>query len=401
MPAIMTDATARNAKPKAKKYRLAVGDGSGLYLEIHPNNAKYWRQKYYFAGKEKVASHGVYPEVTLKEARETAAGTRKLLSGGTDPVVARKVAKVVLVETTKCTVANLFDLWKEDNAPHVTEKHIYDTAKILENHVMPAIGKMPARMITPDHILAIVNAAKTKSGAFTANRIRQILGQVFRFGVTQRKVDADPTRDLVRSVRVPKRKGYKALTTPATLAPLLKAIEGYTGSPSLYYSLKLAPHLFVRPSELRTMEWSEINWKESRWELPAEKMKMRQPHIVPLSRQVLAMLEELKKISGGDRYVLPSPQGKKNRPVSNTSFRYALDTIGFMDQMTGHGFRATARTILDEVLGYRPDWIEHQLAHSVKDPNGNAYNRTTHIDGRAKMMQHWSDFLDATRAQAS
>ena len=214
------------------------------------------------------------------------------------------------------------------------------------------------------------------------------------------RAERDPSTDLKGALREPKKKHFTAITEPKHVGPLLVAIDGFAGSATVRAALRLSALLFCRPGELRHMEWKEINWDEERWELPAEKMKVRQPHIVPLAKQSLAILTETRRLTGNGRYVFPSARGR-SRPLSENGVRTALRTMGYdNDTMTPHGFRAMARTILDEVLAYRVDYIEHQLAHAVKDTNGRAYNRTAHLAGRREMMQHWADYLDQLRAAA-
>ena len=220
---------------------------------------------------------------------------------------------------------------------------------------------------------------------------------MFRFAVATGRAQRDPAQDLRGALAANVTKHLAAITDPKEVAKLLQAIDSFRGTPAVAAALKLSPLLFVRPGELRHMEWAEINWDEARWEISAEKMKMRQPHIVPLSTQAIAILRELEPITGRSKYVFPSARGA-SRPLSENGVRVALRTMGFTnEQMTPHGFRAMARTILDEVLGYRVDWIEHQLAHAVKDANGRAYNRTSHLRDRKKMMQGWADYLDALK----
>jgi len=263
--------------------------------------------------------------------------------------------------------------------------------------LFPHIGHRPIAEINPPELLATLRRTESRGSIETANRAKQIAGQVFRYAVATGRAERDPTPDLKGALATPKVKHHATLTDPKDVAGLLRTIEGFTGTPTVAAALKLSPLLFCRPGELRYMEWAEINWDESRWEIPAEKMKMRLPHIVPLPAQAIVILRNLQPITGRGRFVFPSARGA-SRPLSENGVRVALRTMGYTnDQITPHGFRAMARTLLDEVLGYRVDWIEQQLAHAVKDANGRAYNRTTHIKERTKMMQGWADYLDALK----
>ena len=233
-----------------------------------------------------------------------------------------------------------------------------------------------------------------------AHRARQTAGQVFRYAVATGRAERDPSADLRGALQSKTKKHYAAITEPGEVGRLLLAIDAFQGTPVVKTALQLSPILFQRPGEIRAMEWQEINWDEARWELPADKMKMGQPHIVPLPSQAVALLKELRRLTGRGKYVFPSARGA-SRHLSDNGVRTALRTLGYDNEtMTPHGFRAMARTLLDEVLNFRVDWIEHQLAHAVKDPNGRAYNRTSHLDGRTKMMQDWADYLDDLKAGA-
>ena len=392
----LSDAAVKNASPREKTYKLT--DGGGLYLEVMPNGSKYWRQKYRFAGKEKRLALGVYPAVTLKAARKAAREARELLAAGTDPGDTKRQEKLA-----RCVAAtNTFEAvaleWYAKEAPNWSENHATRNKWLLEKRLFPWLGRRPIGEITPPELLAALRRTESRGIVETAHRAKQVAGQVFRYAVATGRAERDPTPDLKGALATPKEKHLAAITDPKEAGDLLRAIDGYRGTPAVTAALKLSPLLFCRPGELRQMEWAEINWDESRWELPAEKMKMRLPHIVPLCRQALEILRELEPITGRGRYVFPSARGA-SRPLSENGVRTALRALGYTnEQMTPHGFRAMARTILDEVLGYRVEWIEHQLAHAVKDANGRAYNRTSHLKDREKMMQGWADYLDALKA---
>jgi integrase len=389
----------KQAKPQDKPRKLA--DGGGLHLLIQPNGAKYWRYKYRFAGKEKLLALGVYPEVSLKDARGAHQQARKKLAIGIDPGSARKVEKL----TRHLAAAESFEAvareWYDQTMPQKSESYRVRTGRILEKDLYPVIGNRPIGEIAPAELLAALRRIEARGANDIAHRAKQTAGQVFRFAVATGRAERDPSADLKGALK-PKgqKKHHAAITDPQELGSLLVAIDSFEGTPTVKTALTLSPLLFQRPGEIRAMEWAEINWEESRWELPAEKMKMGQPHIVPLCQQAIAALHEIQPLTGRGKYVFPSARGA-SRCLSENAVRVALRTLGFdNDTMTPHGFRATARTILDEVLGYRVDWIEHQLAHAVKDANGRAYNRTSHLKDRANMMQGWADYLDNLKVQA-
>ncbi|TGD74152.1 DUF4102 domain-containing protein [Mangrovimicrobium sediminis] len=394
----LTATEVKQAKPGAKPRKLA--DGRGLYLLVQPNGAKYWRYKYRYAGKEKSLALGVYPEVSLKEARRAHQKARDRLTENTDPGEVRKVEKL----TRHLASAESFEaIAREWFATRMVEKsvsHRERTLRALEKDLFPALGNRPIAAINAPELLAALRRIESRGAVETAHRAKQTAGQVFRFAVATGRAERDPSGDLKGALKNPKKKHLAAITDPAELGCLLQAMEHFQGTPVVKTALLLSPLLFQRPGEIRSMEWAEINWEEKRWELPAEKMKMRLPHIVPLSTQAAALLRALHPLTGRGRYVFPSARGA-SRCLSENGVRTALRTLGYSnDTVTPHGFRATARTLLDEVLGYRVDWIEHQLAHAVKDTNGRAYNRTTHLEGRREMMQRWADYLDTLKVAA-
>jgi integrase len=369
-----------------------------MYLQIHPNGARYWRHDYRYAGKRKTLALGVYPEVSLKEAREKHQEARSKLSQGIDPGEVRKVEKL----TRHLAAAESFEAvgreWFNQVMPGKSKSYQDRTGRILEKDLFPYLGNRAVASITPLELLSVLQRVEGRGANDMAHRAKQTAGQVFRYAVVTGRVESDPSRDLTGALKPRrKKKHYAAITDPAKVGPLLVAMDNFQGSLVVKTALLLSPLLFQRPGEIRAMEWGEINWDEARWEIPAEKMKMGQPHIVPLCNQALELLRELQRHTGRGRYVFPSPRGS-SRCLSENGVRTALRTLGYDNEtMTPHGFRAMARTILDEVLGYRVDWIEHQLAHAVRDANGRAYNRTAHLDGRTEMMQGWADYLDQLR----
>lgn len=394
----LTAAAIKNAKPESKPRKLA--DGGGLYLLIDRKGSKYWRYDYRYLGKRKTLALGVYPEITLKEAREAHYEARRQLGQGIDPGEVRKVEK----QTRHLAAADSFEAigreWFNQVMDDKSESYRDRTGRILEKDLYPYLGNRPIASITPPEILAVLHRIERRGAVDIAHRATQAAGLVFRYAVATGRAERDPTGDLKGALKPKNKKHHAAITEPTEVGRLLMVMDTFQGTAVVNAALRLSALLFQRPGEIRSMEWAEINWEAQRWELPAEKMKMRLPHIVPLSRQALEILGELNRLTGRGRYVFPSARGA-SRAMSDNAVRTALRTIGYTnDQMTAHGFRAMARTLLDEVLGYRVDWIEHQLAHAVKDPNGRAYNRTSHLEGRVEMMQAWADYLDQLRQDA-
>lgn len=392
----LSDTAIRKAKPAVKTQRLF--DGGGLYLEIAPGGSKWWRQKYRFLDKEKRLAHGTYPDVSLTEARDKRDAARKLLAAGIDPGEHRKAARAAQQERA----ANSFEVvareWFSKQKPSWVDSHSDKILLRLENDVYPWLGARPIAEVTAKELLKTINRIVDRGAVDSAHRALQNCGQVFRYAIVTGRAERNPATDLRGALPPNKKAHMAAMLEPDAIGGLLRAIDAYSGSFVTKCALKLAPLLFVRPGELRQAEWSEIDLQGQQWNLPADKMKMREPHLVPLSRQAIAVLEELQPLTGRGLYVFPSARSQR-RPMSNNAILAALRRMGFAkDEMSGHGFRAMARTILDETLHFRPDYIEHQLAHAVKDPNGRAYNRTAHLPERRKMMQAWADHLDALKS---
>ncbi|MEP4487174.1 MAG: integrase arm-type DNA-binding domain-containing protein [Halioglobus sp.] len=386
------------AKPRDKRWKLS--DEKGMYLLIMPNGSMYWRVKYRYAGKEKTLALGVYPEVSLSNAREKRSEARKLLANDVDPGQLKKIKKLSLAQQADDSFQAIATEWFETKMCERSQSHKDRTWSALNRDMFPQIGNMPIANIKAPALLLALRKIESRGAIETAHRAKQTAGQIFRYAVATGRAERDPSGDLKGALKNPKKKHHAAITEPKEVGKLLVAIDGYMGTPAVKTALQLSPILFVRPGELRHMEWKEINWEEERWEIPAEKMKIKLPHIVPLSRQAIYLLSEQSKLTGQGRYVFPSARGG-NRPLSENGVRTALRTLGYGNEdMTPHGFRAMARTILDEVLEYRVDWIEHQLAHAVKDANGRAYNRTSHLAERKKMMQCWADYLYDLRENA-
>lgn len=389
----LTELAIKQAKPKEKPYKLP--DGNGSYLEVMPSGSKYWRFKYRYGGKEKRLAFGVYPAVSLSTVRERTRLAKTDLAQGNDPGALKKQIKYTkqlsTANTFAAVAAEFVDKRKREGAAEVTISKI---EWILRQKLCPRIGGIPVAEIKPLQLLAALRLIEQDGLHETANRAKRVASQVLRYAVATGRAERDMTQDLKGALVAVKPKHRAAITDPIELEKLLVAIDGYRGTPEVKAALQLTPLLFQRPGEIRHMEWAEIDWEQGCWEIPAEKMKMRLAHIVPLSTQALTILRGLQTITGSGRYVFPSAR-RGGRPLSENGVLAALRTLGYnSEQVTPHGFRATARTILDEVLGFRVDNIEQQLAHAVKDANGRAYNRTKHLPERKKMMQIWADYLD-------
>lgn len=392
----LTDTTIRNAKPQDKPYRLA--DGGGMYLEVAPAGGKWWRLKYRIGGKEKRLSLGVYPDVSLASARERREEARKLIADGVDPSENRKAQKAAIAESAANSFETIGREWFAKFGPGWVPGHGDKIIRRLARDIFPWIGARPVSELNAPELLKVLRRIEERGSIETAHRALQNCGQILRYAIATGRAVRDVTGDLRGALAPVKGKHHAAITEPKELAPLLRAIHGYEGSLVTRTALQLAPLLFVRPGELRSAEWAHINLDAAEWRYTVTKTQTE--HIVPLSRQAVALLRELQPLTGSGRYAFPSTRSDK-RPMSDVTLLAALRRLGFSkEQATVHGFRATARTILDEVLGFRPDLMEHQLAHAVRDANGRAYNRTAHLEARRDMMQKWSDYLDQLREGA-
>jgi integrase len=393
----LSDTKIRAAKPTGKQ--VTMFDGGGLYLLVTPSGGKLWRFKYRFEGKEKLLSLGTYPEISLSDARQRREDAKRLLANGADPGAVRKAQKQAETDETE-TFEVIAREWHTKFKQQWSECHTKTTLARLEHDLFPWLGNRPIKDIKAPELLATLRKAENRGALELAHRLRTISGQVFRYALATGRAERDPSGDLRGALPTPPEKHYAALTDPGEVADLLRAIAGYKGSLIVSSALRIAPMLMVRPGELRHAEWSEINLDEAVWNIPAHKMKMKIAHMVPLARQAVEILREIYAISGSGKYVFPSIRSFA-RPMSENTVNATLRSIGFDgERMTGHGFRAMARTILDEVLQVRPDLIEAQLAHAVHDPLGRAYNRTTHLPERRKMMQTWANYLDELKAGA-
>lgn len=395
----LTDTTVRRAGAKKKPYKLF--DAGGLFLLVMPHGGKWWRFKYRYHNKEKLLSLGTYPDVSLKKARERRDDERKKLVDKIDPAVNRRALKAAWSDN----LANSFEVvareWIERQTPVWSDSNKTKIIGLLELNIFPWLGKRPVADINAPELLAALRRIEARGAASSARRVLQACGQIFRYAIATGRSIRDPSPDLRGALQPMKSGHFAAVTEPKAIGALLCSLYGYQGSLVTRCALQLAPLVFVRPGELRRAEWTEINFEKAEWNIPAERMKMKEAHLVPLSRQALEILKELHPMTGRGRYVFPSMvSGQK--PMSDNAVLCALRRMGIpKTEMTGHGFRAMARTVLDEVLHVRPDYIEHQLAHAVKDPNGRAYNRTAHLSERRKMMQQWADYLDGLRTQST
>ncbi|MCX7173154.1 MAG: integrase arm-type DNA-binding domain-containing protein [Proteobacteria bacterium] len=392
----LTDTTIRNAKPEEKPYSLA--DGRGLSILIQPTGGKWWRLRYRFDGKAKLLSLGIYPDVGLKDARARRDAARKMLADGIDPAENRKATKATKVERA----ANSFEVvareWFAKFKAQWVERHATRIMSRFERDIFPWIGSRPIADVTAPELLAVARRIESRGALETAHRALGNCGQVLRYAVATGRTVRDPSGDLRGALPPLKAEHFAAVTEPKQAAELLQTLDGYQGTLPVACALRLAPMVFVRPGELRKAEWADIDLDAAEWRYTVTKTDT--PHIVPLATQAVTILRGLHALTGTGRYVFPGAR-TNGRPMSDNAILAAMRRMGIgKDEMSGHGFRAMARTILDEVLGVRPDLIEHQLAHAVKDPNGRAYNRTAHLPERRKMMQQWADYLDKLKAGA-
>lgn len=393
---MLADKTIRNAKPGAKPVRLT--DERGLYLEVTPAGGKWWRFRYRFGGKEKLLSMGVYPDTGLAQARERRDEARKLLAVGIDPSEHRKATKSARADRA----ANSFEVvareWYGKLAPTWHAAHGDRIIRRFERDIFPWVGGRPVAEVSAPELLAVLRRIESRGALETAHRALGTCGQVFRYAIATGRAERDPSRDLRGALPPVKGEHFAAVTEPTRLAEVLRALDGYQGTFTVQCALRLAPMVFVRPGELRKARWADIDLDAAEWRYTVTKTGT--PHIVPLATQAVAILRDLHALTGRSEFVFPGAR-TNGRPMSDNAILAAMRRLGIpKEEMSGHGFRAVARTILDEVLGVRPDLIEHQLAHAVRDPNGRAYNRTAHLPERHKMMQQWADWLDKQKAGA-
>ena len=395
----LTDTFTKTAKHSGKPSGDKHSDGGGLYLHVTAAG-KYWRMAYRMHGKQKTLAIGVYPAVSLAQAREARKRAKEQLAQDIDPSTAKREEKAARATEAANTFEAVALAWLKATTAQRTEGTSERARTWLTRDVFPSLGNRPMGSIGPRDVLAVLQKIEARGALDTARRVGQTVGQVFRFAVAAGLAERDVTTDLKGALTIPQKNHHPAITDPLALGALLRAIHDYTGTPTTVVALKLSTMLLVRPGELRHAEWSEIDWDTATWSIPAEKMKMRAAHVVPLPRQAVELLQSLQPLTGSGRYVFSSLR-TANKPMSENTVNAALRGLGYSrDVQTAHGFRATARTIMDEVLNERVDLIEHQLAHGVKDANGRAYNRTAHLPARREMLQRWANYLDTLRTGA-
>jgi len=393
----LTDIQIRNAKPGQKVLRLK--DERGLYLEVSPAGGKLWRLRYWLNSRENRISLGIYPDISLKDARERRDEARKLIANGIDPSQARKDEKAEIAADA-VTFEKVAREWFQKFKENWSFGHAARTMRRFEMDVFPWIGERPIRDILAPELLATIRRIESRGAIETAHRTLQNCGQVFRYAVASGYADRDISGDLRGAIPPTKEKHHASVIDPKDVAALLRTIEAYAGSFVTMCALRLAPMTFVRPGELRHAEWSEIDLDKAEWRIPAEKMKMREQHIVPLSRQAVAILRELHPLTGAGRYLFPSVRTSA-RPMSENTVNAALRRLGYSkEEMTGHGFRSMASTLLNE-MGWNRDAIERQLAHAERNSIRAAYNFAEFLPERRKMMQGWADYLDKLKEGAN
>ena len=396
----LTDTFVKNVKHSGAASGDKYTDGRAMYLLVNAVG-KYWRMNYRFADKRKTLALGVYPDVGLAKARARRDKAREQLADDTDPATAKREEKQAQADAAANTFEAVARVWLTKTASKRAEVTQSRITTLLEKDVFPFIGSMPISTIKPRDVLdKAVRKIEARGSIDTAHRAKQICGQIFRYAVAVGLAERDVTTDLRGALAAIPESHFAAITEPKQAGELMRSIFDYTGHPCTVAALKLTPLVFVRPGELRTAEWAEVDLDAAEWRIPASKMKMKVDHLVPLSMQAVALLRSMQPITGHGRYVCPSLRTGE-RPMSDNTINAALRGLGYSKEVhTAHGFRALARTIMDEVLGERVDLIEHQLAHAVKDPNGRAYNRTAHLPARRVMMQNWANYLDKLRMGA-
>ena len=393
----LSDTKIRTIKPLGKPFK--VSDERGLFLIVTPSGGKWWRLKYRLNGKEKSLSLGVYPDVSLANAREKRDQARKVIAAGSDPSELRKANKASKTENTTNSFEVITRIWLKTHAANLSKATSDKNLRLFERDIFPWIGAKPIAELKPKDILDAARRIEARGAVDTAKRAIQLCGQVFQQAVIDEKVMSDPTRDIRRAIKPLKDKHFASITEPKEVAELLRAIDAFNGSFVVMCAIRLAPLVFVRPGELRLAKWADINLDASEWRYLVTKTNT--DHLVPLSKQTITILRELHPLTGSGEYVFQVGNDPK-KPMSAATINAALQRMGYdtKTQITGHGFRAMARTILHERLNIDPHIIEHQLAHAVPDNLGAAYNRTKFIKQRTAMMQTWADYLDELKVGA-
>lgn len=400
MTGALTNTECKNAKPKADKYRLY--DTGGLYLEVMPNGSKYWRMKYRYLDKEKLLALGVYPTITLLDAREGRDSARKLLAAGTDPSIAKKEKKRLAVLNAENTFEAVAREWHEQQKGKWSEVHARNVLNLLSLNIFPYIGTRPIADLTAPELLEVLRKIEKRGAAYLSNRIKQICGQVFRYGIATGRGQRDHAADLKGALKATKVKHFAAIDIKE-MPEFLEALE--RNDARLFNRTRRAIRLlmltFVRTSELIEATWDEFDLENAVWEIPAERMKMGKAHIVPLSKQAVALLKEQKEeteVFRNSKWVFPS-QIRPLDCMSNNTILFAIGRLGYKGRMTGHGFRALAMSTIKEKLGYRHEVVDRQLAHAPGNKVDRAYDRAKFLDERKKMMQEWADYLDRVVSQ--
>ncbi len=386
----LTDTAIRNAKPKPTPSKLS--DGGGLYLFLSPSGGKWWRFDYRFDKKRKTLALGVYPDVGLKDARIRRDTARKQLADGIDPSNQRKAEKAARAVAGANTFEVVAREWHAQRAKALAQTTLDGIMMRMNKHLFPWLGQRPVVSIVAPELLTVLRRAEANDLGDTPRRLRQYCGQIFRYAIATGRAERDPAADLRGALKPHKPTHHAAIVEPRAVGALLRAIDSYSGEPVTKAALRIAPLVFVRPGELRRAEWSEIDFEAAVWRIPAARMKMRDTHIVPLSRQAIAILRDLQPITSRSCYIFPSIRSAR-RPMSENTITGALRRLGYSkDEMTGHGFRSIASTLLNE-QGWNRDAVERQLAHSERDGVRAAYNRAEHLPERVRMMQEWADYL--------
>ena len=395
----LTDTAIRNAKPKDKAYKVA--DSQGLYLLVNPGGSKLWRVKYRMNGTERKLALGAYPEITLAEARTARDAARKQLAHAIDPNTAKRQARIEASIRAGNTFASVADELIEKKGREGRAVATLEKQRWLLKLLGLEFGKRPVADITPQELLHELKKHERRGRLETAKQLRAFAGQVFRYAAATARAERDPAQLLQGALVSPTVKHFAAITDPVEFGALLRAIDDYQGDPSVMYALKLTPHVFQRPGELRQMEWAEIDFEKAVWMIPTTKMKMREPHTVPLSRQAVAILRDMRSLSGSGRYVFPSVRTRA-RPISDNTVNAALRRMGYSkEQMTAHGFRTSASSLLNESGKWNPDAIERALAHMVPGIIRRIYNQSAYWAERVEMAQWWSDYLCALRKEGN
>jgi integrase len=390
---MLSEPQIRAAKAKEKPYKLF--DERGLFLLVSTTGARLWRLKYRHGGVEKLLALGAYPDVSLKRAREKRDEARTRVADGVDPSAERRAQRTAQADSLEAVAREW--LAKQRHLAVGTLKRDRDR---LENYILPYLGKRPVSAVSAPELLAALRRIESRGTHETAHRTRAVVGRVLRYAIATGRAERDVSADIRGALTPVAVRNFPAITEPRRIGELLRAIDGYAGQPATAYALKLAPLVFVRPGELRAAEWSEFDLDAAMWRIPAARMKLRREHLVPLSRQAIALLRELEPITGSGKYLFPSLR-TESRPISDNTLNAALRRLGFeKDEMVAHGFRSIASTCLNE-QGFNADVIELQLAHAERDEVRGAYNRAQRMADRKQMMQAWADYLDGLRAGAN